>query len=463
MENMQMKQAFIKNRVYFAALLAILLSLCFALGLGYALPRAVYADDGEEIVPKENHWITQSAFLLFVEAEDRVIEIKEWEQGKFHGGEYVVSAEAEYGNEKLYFRIYESGENGLSAIGFEKSVPVNGEMDKEAFRTEENGLVLSYVSDKLVSLKAGTYYLLAVVEDEYGEYTGLNNGYLTDEEIIKRSFEFRVTEPAQKEESTLTGLTIDEWTLGNYENAHNLIKAETNVGLENVTYAVYYDNDGVKGSAVINLASFNTDANGAVVDIYTIDSLGKLGAGKYWLVAYIIDNDGEYLSVMTPFHLRRQNYWVVIPSLTSWNEGHYNVKDNVLNGAANKGNVKFTILDDKDNVLYTVVKDDESTVTSVINANGDVLHVSALNKLAVGSYKIIAEVESTDKYSSLRTTAYFAVFEDSVALSGIIAATVTFAVIDLIAAGLCIALLIIRRRRISDRFRKMVSKELHRG
>ena len=200
-----------------------------------------------------------------------------------------------------------------------------------------------------------------------------------------------------------------------------------------------------------------------MVDIYTIDSLGKLGAGKYWLVAYIIDNDGEYLSVMIPFHVRIQNYWVVIPSLTSWNEGHYNVKDNVLNGAANKGNVKFTILDDKDNVLYTVVKDDESTVTSVINANGDVLHVSALNKLAVGSYKIIAEVESTDKYSSLRTTAYFAVFEDSVALSGIIAATVTFAVIDLIAAGLCIALLIIRRRRISDRFRKMVSKELHRG
>ncbi len=458
-----MKQAFIKNRVYFAALLAILLSLCLALAFGYALPRSAYAEDGEEIVPKENHWVTQSAFLLVVEAEERVIEIKEWEQGKFHGDEYLVSAEAEYGNEDLYFRIYEQVGNELSVIEFDKSVPVNGEMDKEAFRTEENGLVLSYVADKLSSLKAGTYYLLAVVEEEYGEYTGLNNGYLNDAEIIAKSFEFKVTEPAPSEESTLTAVSIIEWTLGNYDNAHNLIKAETNVGLENVTYAVYNDKDGVKGSAVINLASFNTDANGAVVDIYTIDSLGKLGAGKYWLVAYIIDSEGEYLSVMISFHVRIQNYWVVIPSLTSWNEGRFSVKDNILHGAANNGNVKFTILDEKDNVLYTAVKDDESNITSLFDADGAVMHVSALNKLTVGSYKIIAEVESTDKYSSLKTTAYFAVFEDSVALGGIIAATVTFAVIDLIAAGLCIALLIIRRKKIGDRFNKMVSKELHRG
>lgn len=142
-----MKQAFIKNRVYFAALLAILLSLCLALAFGYALPRSAYAEDGEEIVPKENHWVTQSAFLLIVEAEERVIEIKEWEQGKFHGDEYLVSAEAEYGNEDLYFRIYEQVGNELSVIEFDKSVPVNGEMDKEAFRTEENGLVLSYVAE----------------------------------------------------------------------------------------------------------------------------------------------------------------------------------------------------------------------------------------------------------------------------------------------------------------------------
>ena len=59
-----MKQAFIKNRVYFAALLAILLSLCLALAFGYALPRSAYAEDAKKSYQRKTTGLLNPLFYL---------------------------------------------------------------------------------------------------------------------------------------------------------------------------------------------------------------------------------------------------------------------------------------------------------------------------------------------------------------------------------------------------------------
>ncbi len=71
------------------------------------------------------------------------------------------------------------------------------------------------------------------------------------------------------------------------------------------------------------------------------------------------------------------------------------------------------------------------------------------------------EIAETDDYDGLKAEITFAVYEDSVGLGGIIAATVVFAAVDVIAAGVCIALLILRRRKVEKAFREMMQKELN--
>ncbi len=71
-------------------------------------------------------------------------------------------------------------------------------------------------------------------------------------------------------------------------------------------------------------------------------------------------------------------------------------------------------------------------------------------------------VDGDDNYTGLTCNAQFAVFEDSVGLTGIIVAVITFAILDIAAAGACIALLIIRRRKVEEKLRNMIRKELHR-
>lgn len=474
-----MERRFFKVRGCIAALLAILLSLCLALGLAFAVPSAVYADEGdgegstetggeelpeggEETEKQENEWVVEPAFVVVV-GEDEVV-IDEWTQGTFHGDEYVINAEARHGSDEMYFRIYKDGKDGLAPVAFGKGIAIHGETDKEAFKTAADGRVPAYVAEKINELEVGVYYLLAIVpEDIYGEYAGLNY-MLSDEEIKENSFVFEVTAAPEVVDVTLSGLKITEWTLGDFDVEKNLIKVETNASADEVSYTVYRDNDGVKGLAVINLTEFNIMANGMVADRVTMEAFNLLGAGKYYLTASVTNAEGEVLTETVSFNIRIQNYWVVVPSLTNWTEGQFSIKENVLRGVSKVGHATFTIYDDKDNLLYTVVKNEDGTIDSVTDAdgNGD-LHIKALNKLGVGSYKIVAEVESTDRYSELKTIAYFSVQEDSVALGGIIAATVVFAVADLIAAGLCIALLIIRRRKVEAQFHKMVNRELHRG
>ena len=113
------------------------------------------------------------------------------------------------------------------------------------------------------------------------------------------------------------------------------------------------------------------------------------------------------------------------------------------------GNVYFTIKDANGNEIISRVSADD------VNA-------AKLKALGVGNYILIAEVDESANYNALRDEAYFAVFEDSVGMTGLIAATIVFAVI---AVGLAVAgaiLLIRRNKKLEADFRNMVKSELNR-
>ena len=158
-----------------------------------------------------------------------------------------------------------------------------------------------------------------------------------------------------------------------------------------------------------------------------------------------------------------ENYWTEAPGLIGWSEGHFSafdIDDN-LSGIAAKGDVRFTIFDEKGNTVF-IIRTQNGRINSVQRGNGEAAKVSDLNSLSVGSYELLAVVDGDDNYTGLTCNAQFAVFEDSVGLTGIIVAVITFAILDIAAAGACIALLIIRRRKVEEKLRNMIRKELHR-
>ena len=132
-----------------------------------------------------------------------------------------------------------------------------------------------------------------------------------------------------------------------------------------------------------------------------------------------------------------------------WSEGRFNRDNNAPVAKAKFGNIYYTILDA-----------DGNEVVSSVSASD--LSASTLNNLDVGNYTLIATVAGTTDYEALRAEAHFAVFEDSVGLTGMIAATLVFAVIA-IGLAVCAAVLLIRRnKKIEEEFRKMVNAELRR-
>lgn len=319
----------------------------------------------------------------------------------------------------------------------------------ENFTVGEGGIVNERIANELKALPAGEYNLRCWIENN-------NKNYVDISETI--AFTVR-----QIPNSWSVSPYVLSWKYGDYDKELNVMKSEAVFGTK-TQYAIYKDADCSEAVDFGGSEWFELNKNGLVPE--SVEAVLKtVDAGTYYLKCKVTNDNPNYaeLSETIPFAvLQIPNSWVVAPSIISWNEGHFDIKDNPLSGTAKAGSVKFTVYSEKDNVLYIINTDENGVITSVTNPAGESLHISVLNRLSVGSYKLVAEVESTDNYSTLTTTAYFAVFEDSVALGGIIAATVTFAVVDIIAAALCITLLIIRRRKLENQFRNMVRKELGR-
>lgn len=389
-----------------------------------------------KVAPYSNGWLVEPGII-------------EWTWGGFNLNVNRISGAARKNDSgRVYFGVYTDEDTAYSTA-------------LERFTVSESGIVNESAAPALGNLDAGEYLLKCWTENDDTNYTD-----------ISATVKFKVNEI---ENEWLIVPYVLSWKYGDFDKNLNTFNCKALFG-DATCFAIYRDEDCTdavtyrsgNAATAYSLSGggewFMLDENGLVTD-EVASVLNTINAGTYYLACRVMNINGNYANLLEiiPFNvLKVQNTWITAPSVISWNEGQFNEKDNFLNGVAKAGQIKFTITDGNDKLLYTVLKDESGAIVSVTGADGGSVHISALNKLSVGSYKMLAEVENTDNYSTLSTTVYFAVFEDSVALGGIIAATVTFALIDLIAAGLCIALLIIRRRKVENQFRRMVTKELHR-
>lgn len=205
----------------------------------------------------------------------------------------------------------------------------------------------------------------------------------------------------------------------------------------------YIDENGVKYSPKTKIEDY-------------LDGNGQLPVGTYEYQATLRATDDyselrlTYDDAWMSFKVEKTaNSWEDIPNIVGWSEGRFNRDNNAPVAKAKFGNIYYTILDA-----------DGNDVVSSVSASD--LSASTLNNLDVGNYTLIATVAGTTDYEALRAEAHFAVFEDSVGLTGMIAATLVFAVIA-IGLAVCAAVLLIRRnKKIEEEFRKMVNAELRR-
>lgn len=317
--------------------------------------------------------------------------------------------------------------------------------------------VTADMAEILNKLPAGQYWLRAVTDDRSENYYDLTT-----------SVPFSIMPANNVWEASPY---VISWKYGEYSKDFNKVYALPKYGT--AEFSIFTEQTCAADSAIAfdetyqgNNKKFVLDENGLVPD-YVANKLSSLGKGSYYLLA-VCAGANNYTelnlenSVPVPFEIQAvQNGWADVPSLVGWSEGNFDEKVNIFVGSARHGDTRFGIYDSGDNLLFIVwTKGGEAF--SVTRSNGEKVTMNELNTLAVGSYKLTAEVEGTDNYSALSAETTFAVFEDSVGLNGIIAAVVTFAVLDVVAAAVCITLIIIRRKKVEAQFRNMVRKELGR-
>ena len=250
---------------------------------------------------------------------------------------------------------------------------------------------------------------------------------------------------------------VTEWQYGGYDRAFNKITALPAYG---DAVIALYDMD---GNAIVEGFTLTESEGGQYVPDAVAEKLKELGAGSYYLYASVAGDDPNFtgLNAAVGFEeiklqsikftvFRAKNGWVTVPRILSWSEGNFDPEENKIIAEAEEGN----------DALYIYVLDGADKILTS-NSGGSSLDYGLISKLSVGSYKVRFEIAETDDYDGLKAEITFAVYEDSVGLGGIIAATVVFAAVDVIAAGVCIALLILRRRKVEKAFREMMQKELN--
>lgn len=229
---------------------------------------------------------------------------------------------------------------------------------------------------------------------------------------------------------------VPSWVYGDYSSDEREI-ATTAIphfgAKENVTLTYYLvDENG-------NLNSQAYHSLDEMVDPLT----GEINVGKYVLIANMAGtvNYGDMHETRIPFEISSaQNSWIEIPTIIGWSEGRYAGGSNYPSSKPQFGAVVYTIID----------------------ADGNEYDISKLGTLGVGSYTIKAFVAGNENFEEMTAYATFAVFEDSVGMTGLIVATAIFAVIAVGLAVGGIILLLRRNKKIEQEFRKMVKSELKR-
>ncbi|MDE6442592.1 MAG: leucine-rich repeat domain-containing protein [Clostridia bacterium] len=228
--------------------------------------------------------------------------------------------------------------------------------------------------------------------------------------------------------------TVHDWVYGDYTTRDTTIDCKPHFGNKN-SVIYYYRLTGVSGWVT-------------EIPQDWLDRHGELSVGRYEFRAFLAGNENyEQLDSYMYFNVTRaKNSWTEdgIPGVKSWSQGKWNSKDNALTAQAKYGTVVYEVYSTSD--------------TEHKNA----YDIKDLNSLNVGSYVLVAKVEGTDNYEELVGEATFAVFEDSVGMTGLIAATAVFAAIAIGLAVSGVVLLIIRNKKIEEEFRKMIKSELRR-
>ncbi|MDE6442590.1 MAG: hypothetical protein K2L12_07575 [Clostridia bacterium] len=369
--------------------------------------------------------------------------VVQWKYGEYDPAVNVIMASPRFENGAVTYGIYTDAAHTTAVEGLENFTEVNSD-----------------IAAKLDALNVGTYYLYASVAQAGNSGQRPNFAKLETQTAV----EFRIS-PLQ---NYWTGTpSVLSWKYGDYSKNVNLISA---VPAEGGSARIsIYDGEGIiigfVNSENTTVTSFElVPENGAMlVPDYVEKRLKGLDAGTYYMLASVEESD-NYTGInnyTTPEEIKQYaikfdisaitNVWTSIPKMSSWREGHFS-NENKVSAEAAFGN---------DTAVIIVYDSDGKVVTS--NQNNTQLDYDKIAALGVGLYKVSLSIGATGNYSELTAEIEFSVMEDSVALSGIIAVTIAFAALDVIAAGTCIALIIIRRRKIEERFRQMVQKELHGG
>lgn len=255
--------------------------------------------------------------------------------------------------------------------------------------------------------------------------------------------------------------SVLSWRYGEYNKNTNTIHADPAFGGAAVIKIYHADGTPVLFTDNGELVSGFSLADGLVPD-HVAGILATLGKGRYIVHASVAAtsdytglNDYSDFADITAHGVElsiagNANGWEIIPSVLGWTEGGFDAEKNSVAAKSVCGNesMRVTVLDSKSNVVF------QGLFTQI--------DYTVLAGLDVGSYTVKFSVDGTDSYEALSGETTFAVTEDAVGLTGIIAAVVVFGVFDIAAAAFCIYLVVSRRRRIEEGFRNMIRKELHR-
>lgn len=183
-----------------------------------------------------------------------------------------------------------------------------------------------------------------------------------------------------------------------------------------------------------------------------LDEYGKLNVGDYQVKATMSgsDNYEEMAEFIMRFKVTKaSNSWDEIPNVIGWSAGKISSVEDFLNVKPANGTVLISIYDSDNKVIV------EDELPQNININ-------KLKSLGAGAYVLKAYVASTDRYDELEAFVDFAIFEDTVSQTALIALTSVFAAVAIALAVAAVVLLIRRDKKIEEEFRKMIKAELDR-
>ncbi len=282
-----------------------------------------------------------------------------WSQGLFNSTVNVISAEPLHGS--VIFSIMQDG-IAIAGLG--------------SFTLDEANT--SAVTDILAGMKAGTYDLVAYVEEDVeGNYTELNT-----------TMHFNVLASTNYWKQTPN---IIRWTWGEYQTAKNVISAEPAFGnAEDVVFSIWQN-----GQPKAGLTGFRT------VDDRVSIALGGLDAGEYILKAELDTTGFDTLRAEVAFNvMQATNYWIQTPNIARWIAVVETPHDPT--GESRYGTPHY--------IIYSL--DENGAETGVVYDNA--LSVNDLAYVPAGWYKMVANVDADTRgnYTGLNsTTLNFRVFE----------------------------------------------------